>query len=469
RPGQLMSNLDLLIHKEPENLETRLARAHALLDQADYVKALQDYAFILSREPHHASALAGQGLAQQKSGQIEAAMKSYRQSLQIQPDQVAVLVNLGGMLRDAGQAVEALPLCERATLLAATQPQAWMNLGNACLDLGRLAAARESFARVCALQPENPDAQWALGWAALLDGEWALGLPQLEWRWKKTSFTSPNRNFSQPQWRGEDLSGKTILLHAEQGLGDTLQFCRYAPRLVAAGARVLLEVQAPLSGLLKRLHPEVTVLVAGASALPSFDFHCPLMSLPMAMGERPDRMTASTPYLTADEMHVQHWQRQLSLQLDPQTGPRVGLVWSGNAAHSNDRWRSMPLSTLLSALPKGMHYVCLQKDVRDDDVRLLAAHSHIIRPAIQTFEDTAALAAQMDVVITVDTSVAHLAAAMGRPTWILLPQVPDWRWLMERTDTPWYPSARLFRQHQWGQWDEPLSAVQQALRDLKRS
>lgn len=465
RPGQLMNNLNTVIQNQPDNLEARLARAHALLDQARHAQALEDYQFILSQDPGQASAWAGQGLALQKSGQMEQAMASYRRSLQIQPDQIPVLVNLGGMLRDAGRAAEALPLCERATLLAPTQPQAWMNHGNACLDLGRLPAARESFARVCALQPDNPEAQWALGWAALLDGEWALGLPQLEWRWKKASFASPSRTFSQAQWRGEELAGKTILLHAEQGLGDTLQFCRYAPLLAAAGARVLLEVQAPLTRLLERLHPEVKVLAAGSSPLPPFDLHCPLMSLPMALGERPDRLSTSAPYLTANEAHVQLWRQQLG----PQTAPRVGVVWSGNAAHSNDRWRSMPLSTVLSALPTGLDYVCLQKDLREEDARLLASQPHIARPTIQSFEDTAALVALMDVVVTVDTSVAHLAAGMGRPTWILLPQVPDWRWLMDRPDTPWYPSAHLFRQRQWGQWDEPLSAVQQALRQLTRS
>lgn len=464
RPQQAVPHFERALALEPQNsqarsglMAARLARAHALRAAGLHEAALPDYQAALPTFANDAAGWTGQALTQEALGLRDAAQTSYQRSLELDGNQIAALVNLAGLLRDGGQAAEAVSLCQRATELAPDQAEAHMNLGNAHLDQGELPAARQAFARTCELQPTNPEAQWALGWVDLLAGDWERGLPQLEWRWKKERFTSPQRSFKQPLWLGETSpAGQTILLHAEQGLGDTLQFCRYASALVDLGAQVVLEAPVALLGLLQRLHPAVRVVPAG-EALPAFDLHCPLMSLPGAFRSRPDDLLAPQAYLRADPQRARAWQDTLG----PQTALRVGLVWSGNAAHSNDRHRSLPLSTLLAHLPSGPSYHSLQKEVRETDRPTLTAQAQIRQHAAQLhdFDDTAALIEQMDVVISVDTSVAHLAAAMGKPTWILLPHSPDWRWLMHRNDSPWYPSAKLFRQTQRGQWREPLQAV----------
>ena len=464
RPQQAAPHFERALALEPQNeqargglMAARLSRAHALRVAGLHEAALSDYQAALPAFAQDPAGWSGLAQTQEALGQHDAAQESYRRSLALDGNQLAPLVNLAGLLRDAGQTTEAISLSQRAVDLAPDLAEAHMNLGGAHLDAGNLQAARDAFARACALQPDNAEAQWALGWVALLAGDWDQGLPQLEWRWKKDSFTSPRRPFSQPQWLGQiNPTGQTLLLHAEQGLGDTLQFCRYAAALADQGAKVVLEAPGSLVGLMQRLHPSVQVISTG-SPLPPFDLHCPLMSLPAAFRARPDALLAPEAYLTADPQRVLTWQTTLG----PKAALRVGLVWSGNTAHSNDGLRSMPLSTLVAHLPPGPSYHSLQKEIRDGDRSTLASHPEIRQHASQLidFEDTAALIEHMDVVISVDTSVAHLAAAMGKPTWILLPHSPDWRWLMHRSDSPWYPSARLFRQTQRGQWRDPLQAV----------
>lgn len=390
------------------------------------------------------------------------AITSHEQALKLSPLHPAVLTNLAGALREAERWDDALARCDQALAINPQLAEAHMNRASVLMDMGRLQPARDAFAQVITLQPDNADAQWGQGWCDMLAGDWARGLPQLEWRWKKDSFTSKPRDFTQPLWMGNaDLTGRAILLHAEQGLGDTIQFCRYALPLLEQGAHVVLEVQPALKSLMATLHPDVQVLGRDEGPLPAFDYHCPLMSLPLAFKTTPSTVPVSGAYLRAAPERVPAWAQHLG----PQTQARIGLVWSGNAAHNNDHNRSMALASMLAALPNGPQYFCLQRDIRDSDLVTLKAHPEVtlLKEALQTMDDTAALIELMDQVISVDTSIAHLAGALGKPTAILLSKMPDWRWLLDRADTPWYEATRLYRQSTWGQWAEPLHKVAQTL------
>jgi len=275
------------------------------------------------------------------------------------------------------------------------------------------------------------------------------------------------RKFTQLQWLGrESIAAKTILLHSEQGLGDTIQFCRYAKQVAALGASVILEVQQPLLGLLRSLDGVTTLLQKG-SVLPPFDLHCPLMSLPLAMQARIDNIPSAQGYLKADAAKVAEWQTRLGAK----TRPRIGLVWSGNHLHKNDQNRSIPLTEFAQLLSDDFEFVCLQKDVKPADQETMAAHPEIRRfgAELNDFSDTAALCELLDLVISVDTSVAHLAGALGRPVWILLPFNPDWRWMLEREDTPWYASARLYRGDRLAGWSDIVTKVRVDLKQVLKA
>lgn len=461
RHEEAMRNCEQANALEPDRASIFVVLGDTCMALKGYADALASYDRALALQPGHLAPLSNRGIALLGLGRPHEAVDSFEQALRQEPEHPTILANLAGALRESERWSESLQRSEQALRIDPSHAGAHMNRGNALLDLGELAAARESFARVVSLKPEDADAQWALGWCDLLMGDWTRGLPQLEWRWKKPGFPSPVRMFSKPLWLGqEDLRGRTILLHAEQGLGDTLQFCRYAPVLAAMGARVLLEVQPPLKPLVTSLTGVSQVLVKGEGFLPPFDFHCPLMSLPLALRTTPDTVPGAAAYLHAPAAQLQDWAERLGAR----KAPRVGLVWSGNMAHRNDRLRSMSAAALLQAMPPGLELHALQKEIRDEDRPALQARGVADHSArLHTMADTAALIHHLDLVITVDTSVAHLAAAMGKPTWILLTRMPDWRWLMDRQDSPWYASARLWRQSQWGRWDDVLARVQQAL------
>jgi hypothetical protein len=298
----------------------------------------------------------------------------------------------------------------------------------------------------------------------LLSGDFKHGFAEYEWRWESEQLRANKRNFPQPLWRGqESVAGKTVLLHAEQGMGDTIQFCRYAPLLAERGARVILEVQKPLRELLSTLAGVAQVVSAG-DPLPDFDMHCPLLSLPLAFETEPAAIPAATPYLSASPQLLKDWERRLG----PHDRPRVGLVWSGSTFLKNDRNRSIALSALLPLLDIDATFISLQKDVRAKDAVTLQDRTDIrdVRDELKDFTDTAALVSHLDLVISVDTSVGHLAGALAKPVWMLLPYVPDWRWQLDRDDSPWYPTARLFRQDEARSWQGVVARVHAALQEF---
>jgi hypothetical protein len=298
----------------------------------------------------------------------------------------------------------------------------------------------------------------------LLTGNFETGWALREVRWKMPMFTGQYPKFSQPMWQGfEAIEGKTILVQFDQGFGDTIQFARYLPLLAARGARVILVVEDALHALLSGISGVSLCLPkSAATALPPFDMHCPMMRLPLAFRTRLDTIPAKTPYLPSPPLdRVQIWQDRLG----PRDRLRVGLVWSGSLGHKNDHNRSISLRAFSAMLDVDATFVSLQKDPRPDDKAVLAARGDIVdlTAHLTDFVETAALISCLDLVITVDTSVAHLAGAMGCPTWLLLPYTPDWRWLLDRDDSPWYPTLRLFRQQETRDYTQVIDRVRAEL------
>jgi len=351
---------------------------------------------------------------------------------------------------------------DRALALRPDYAEAHTNRGVTLHVLKRFDEALQCYAHALAARPDFAEAHYNEGLSRLLTGDFDRGWAEHDWWRGIAQFKRSDRNFTQPRWTGaQAIAGKTILLHAEQGFGDTIQFCRYAARVEALGARVILEVQETLRDLIRSLDGAVQVVAKG-DTLPPFDMHCPFLSLPLAFGTRLATIPSQTPYLYASAQAVADW----NARLPPRTRPRIGLAWSGRPEHNNDQNRSIDLASFLSPL-QGIDatLVSLQREVRAADAIVLQERRDVIHfgEALKDFSDTAALAANMDLVIAVDTSVAHLAGALAKPVWMLLPFVPDWRWLLDRDDSPWYPTARLFRQDDSRQWNGAFGRLGAAL------
>ncbi len=413
------------------------------------------YRRALEITPDYAEVLSNLGLVLADLGRLNEAEASYRRALEIKPDSPEVLTNLGLTLTDLCRLNEAESCHGRALELLPGYAEAQSNLGITLMALGRLDEAEFSYRRAMDIKPDYAEAHFNLSLLHLLKADFANGLPEYEWRWYKKG--ADRKLFVEAPWLGaETLNEKTVLLHSEQGLGDTIQFCRYVPLVAALGARVVLEVPGPLVELMKDLQG-VTEIISKGTPLPSFDFHIPLLSLPLAFKTNGATIPGGQPYLHSDSGKVASWLDRLG----DKTKQRVGIVWSGSSLHKNDRIRSIPLTDLINSLPECFEYVSLQKEVREADRATLHAHPNIrhFGEYLHDFSDTAALCELMDLIISVDTSVAHLCGAVGKPTWILLPFSPDWRWFLERDDTPWYPSVKLFRQHAHGDWTEVLRDI----------
>src|SRR6266567_517967 len=371
------------------------------------------------------------------------ALERYGRAIALKPDHADAYYNRGVALDELDRPAEALESYDRVIALKPDYAEAHNNRGLALGRLQRYAEALASYERAIALKPDYATAHWNLADCRLLLGDFALGWQEYEWRWRLQQRDNGRRDFQEPLWLGgKTLEARTILLHSELGLGDTLLFCRYAKEVAALGATIVLEVQSPLLRLLADLEG-VTQVVPRGALLPAFDCHCPLMSLPLAFKTDLSNIPAHIPYIRSDAARVADWQAKLGKK----NKPRVGVVWSGSKALKNDR-RSMALGDMLPLVRDWAEWVSLQKEVRESEAALLASRADLrhVGGELEDFADTAALVELMDVVVTVDTSVTHVAGAMGKPVWILLPFNPhDWRWMLDREDSPWYPTARLFR------------------------
>jgi tetratricopeptide (TPR) repeat protein len=432
--------------------------------------------------------------AMHRAAEFEAALQGAQRALAHQPDLLEARLIEARALRELGRTAEARASSEAAVAQAPESAHAWMALGNACFDLdqfdeaasayeqalrfdeqlaeayanrgflltaqGRYDEAIAACERAVALRPDFAEAHWNQGFAHLLAGQYAPGWAKYEWRKRHPRFASAFAQLPGAEWTGEPLAGKRLLVHAEQGLGDCIHFVRFAQDLTARGATVIMACARPLQSLVARA-PDVAEAVDRDGPLPPYDFWVDQMSLPHLLQIDPDAAPAPARYLTADPVKVEAWQQMLP------EGRRAGLVWSGNPLHSNDRRRSMPVRALAPVVAApGWHFVSLQVGARASDAALLPGILDI-SDALVDFEATAAVVEALDVVIAVDTAVAHLAAALGRPTFLLLPFASDWRWLPRQPDsTPWYPTMRLFRQPRPGDWAAVAARVAAALGDL---
>jgi tetratricopeptide (TPR) repeat protein len=460
RPAEALASLNEAIAGQPESIEALYNSAVALERLNRPAEALERCERVLALEPRHVGALIARGNALLGRAQSEAALSNYERALEIEPGSREALCNAGTALRHLGRYDEALQRYEAALVSDGTFADAWSSRGNVLYEMRRSTEALDAYERAIQLNPDCADAHFGRGMLFMSQGDFARGWAGYEWRLRGPGAAHRTRVFPQPVWQGEtSLDGKTILVHAEQGFGDTLQFCRYALLLGARGASVILQVPPPLKSLLSTLRGPVQVVAPG-DALPAFDCHCPLLSLPHVFRTDLQGIPNHTPYLYPDDMLVQRWQDVLGSKRQL----RVGLAWSGNPEHVNDRSRSIELATLTPLLEVDAEWISLQEDVRERDARVLD-DSGMIRAGeeVGDFADMAALVQSLDLVITVDTSVAHLAGALGRPVWILLRDPAEWRWMRDRADSPWYPSARLFRQQTAGGWQDVIDDVCRAI------
>lgn len=446
--------------------QVRMLLAQALHAAGRAADALAPLEAVLAGNPDDADALACRGSVLLELGRHEEALASFERVLAVHGRHPDALANASAALLRLERNEEALALAEEALRLQPAHRVSLHNRSCALTNLLRVDEALQGAREATLLHPDDADLQWSLGVAHLLRGELAAGWQAHEARWRAKDFPGAlSRVFTvAPQWTGaQPLEGLCILLHAEQGLGDSIHFVRYLPLVAARARQVLLHIQPSLVPLLAQLPANCRLLQAG-EAIPPHDLQCPLLSLPHAFRTTLATVPAQVPYLRADTARVPQWQQRLA----PIAHPRVGIVWSGNPQHGNDRNRSIPLQSFAAIAQEGIGFVSLQVQVRETDRAAMARWPGLLDagPLLHDFGDTAALVSVLDLVVTVDTSVAHLAGALGKPAWVLLPYVPDWRWMLGREDSPWYPGMRLFRQPVRGDWNTVLQRVRSELGTL---
>jgi tetratricopeptide (TPR) repeat protein len=428
--ARALTSYDEGLRLVPDDAELLNRRGVALLELGRIAEALQDFERALAADPQHFDALGNRGNALFRLNRPVEAIESYDRTLTRDPDNAALLTNRAIALRRLDRPREALM----------------------------------SAARALATQPDFAPARFVDGTVRLALGDFAAGWRGYEARWGG-ALARERRKLAVPLWLGDaPLGGRTILLHAEQGFGDTIQFVRYAPLVAARGARVVLEVQPQLVRLFSNLRG-IDSLLARKSSLPPFDCHCPLASLPLAFATALETIPADIPYIAPDARKVADWRARFAAWRG-QGRPLIGLAWAGERSHDNDINRSIRLETLLPLLDMpDVQFVSLQHQVRDDDAVLLQSRADVLHVGgeFADFSDTAAAIAALDAVVCVDTAIAHLAGAMGKPLLLLLPYAADFRWLRERTDSPWYPTARLYRQLRFADWDRAVANVAEEL------
>ena len=447
----------------PNPFDTLFAQATAAAAARDLPRALSLYDQAIAADPARAEPYYKRGNALKDVGRLQEALASYNQAIERKPDYAYAFCNRAVVQQSLGALSEALTSYDQAIAVEPNDPLAHNNRALLLQSIYRWDEALAGYDRAIAINPGYADAHYNRSLTALFMGDFASGWPDFEWRRQvahRINIGAP-RELERPQWLADQpIAGKRLLVYGEQGLGDTLQFCRYATLAASRGATVILEVQPSLVSLIKTLAGATEVIPMG-SPLPPFDYHCPLMSLPLAFRTTVDSVPAPGRYLHSSPEKVAAW----SAALGEASIPRIGLVWSGNPNNTIDPRRTIALAQWIPKLPQGLQYFRLQNDVRPADQAALEANPQIISLGeFPSFESTAALCECLDLVVCVDTSVAHLAGALGKRTWMLIPYVPDWRWMRDREDTPWYPNVKLYRQKQPGDWDEVLDRVGNDLR-----
>lgn len=456
-------------------------------------ESLQYFDLALAVQPRYAAAHLNKGVSLARLNRLDEALKSYNKAASCEPALSEIYENRGRLfmrlkrfeeaLQDTerleaqgyqtaalemGVALEWLGRLEESVLAYQRQIEtgqrlhaAYLNMGGVLKELGRFGEAFAAIEKAVQLDPQHSMTYWNLSLLLLLMGRYELGWELYEWRWKREDFRKKERPLGKPLWLGkESLEGKTLLITQEQGLGDMIQFCRYALMAEQRGAKVYLEANKDLAQILRSLSPSISILLKG-KPLPAFDYYCPLMSLPLAFGTRLESIPVVERYLAVDEVRKRQWRQRLGAT----DKLRVGVVWSGSALHTNDANRSIPFEDVARLFDIDADFHCLQKEFRAGDLEKLQSYPQVKvwSTNLSDFVDTAALVSAMDVVVTVDTSVAHISAAIGKPTWIMVQSNPDFRWLLGRDDSPWYPSVRLFRQPIRRDWATVVAAVKRTL------
>jgi Flp pilus assembly protein TadD len=431
--------------------------------QGEFGEAVVSCRRALLLAPHRHEIYNLLGFALVNAGDYGAAVEVYRRALLLKPDSAYTVYGLGYFFERQGDLASAAESYRLVLKLDPGLVDAHLHLGITHFLQGDLGKAVECFERVRELAPDNTEARTFLGHIHLLEGNFPLGWSEHEYRWSTPHFLRDPRKLLQPLWKGEPLEGSRILLHAEQGLGDTLQFVRYVPLVAARGGNVVLEVQSRLHRLLA-LTPGAGEVIRRGENHQNVDWQCPLLSLPMAFATELNSIPAKIPYVHPDPALVETWRQRMA-----GNSLRIGLVWGGSPTFPHERWRSIPLEQLapLTNL-EGATFYSLQMGPSASQVKQLGPRVHLIdlQDEQQDLADTAAIVANLGLVISIDTSVAHLAGAMGKPVWVLLHKSPDWRWLLARQDSPWYPTARLFRQSTLGNWQDVVASVERELREF---
>jgi tetratricopeptide (TPR) repeat protein len=460
----------LALNPEVGAYHSSIGLAHQGLGQID--EALAHFQESLRLEPASANNLRNVGKALQFKGRLEEAIEHFQKALRIQPTSAGAHNSLAIALLRIGDPDDAAVHCEEAIRLKPDYVEAHNNLGTARKQQGRFDEALGCFEQALRLRPDYGVAHWNRSTLRLLRGEFEQGWPEYEWRWVMYGFAA--RQFPRSRWDGSDLQGKTLLLYAEQGLGDTMQFIRYVPWARRQGklgsCKVIVECQPSMVGLLDGVEG-IDFLVARGAPLPDFDTQAPLLSLPGIFRTGLDTIPAPVPYLRANSELVEHWRKELA-RSDIGRGLKIGIAWQGSPENPGDRQRSIPLSHFARlAEVEGVRLISLQKgpgvQPKPEPFPLLELGS-LVDEAAGAFMDTAAIMQSLDLVICCDTAVAHLAGAMSVPVWVALALAPDWRWLLERSDSPWYPSMRLFRQTRQGDWHKVFERMAKALSQMNR-
>jgi len=479
RIDEALTSLDRAIAIAPDYVDAHYNRSNLLLQNlGDVAGALAGYDKVLALAPDFSMAHSNRGAALERLGRYQEALVAYDHAVLRDPGLAQAHNNRGMVLQVLERFDDALASFDRAIAVRPDYAEAYSNRGNLFKDMNRFDSAIASFDRALDLAPDFAAVHWNKALAHLTCGDFENGWREYEWRWKDAGIQA-HHGVAGSLWLGDfDIAGRTILLHDEQGLGDTIHFCRYVEKVAALGARVILKVQPALVQTLTGLAGAAEIVTDLAE---EFDCHCPLMSLPLAFHTQLPTIPHNVPYLRARPEKSGKWQQTLR-GLD---GYKVGVVWSGSIR--TDRWqvtrgvdnqradvsylsnenrRSLPLVELATLFDIGVNFIVLQKELRESDRMLLARFPQVYNysGALDDFSDTAALIENLDLVIAVDTSVAHLAGALGKPVWIMLSAAAEWRWLLDRNDSPWYPTARLFRQPTLGDWKGVVRALGSALK-----
>ncbi|HEY9749802.1 MAG TPA: tetratricopeptide repeat protein, partial [Allocoleopsis sp.] len=451
-----------ILEAQPDHAEVWQLRGALAAAEKRNFDAIAYYQQALALKPNFPEAHSNLGVVLSQTGQLETAIFHYQQAIALNPEAAELHHNLGAALKEQGRAAEAIAHYQQAIALNPNYAMTYNNLGTIWEEQGRYTEAMACYNRALAVNTEHVDARFSRAIALLRVGDLRRGFEEYEWRWQRPDMKP--QAFKRPLWDGSDLSGKTILIHTEQGFGDTIQFIRYLDLVAQKGGHIVVACQQALATLIQPL-PHIEQLIVEGQPIPKFDVHAPLLSLPKILGTQLESIPAQVPYLQPPHT-------SLPLAAPPETQLKVGLVWSGNPTHPHNQQRSCPLQQFLPLLElPGVAFYSLQKGPQIADLTQLPNSSAIqdLSSRLQDFSDTAAAIAQLDLVIAIDTSVAHLAGTLGKPVWLLLDTAPDWRWLTDREDSPWYPNMCLFRQIAPGNWPEVIERVGQALQKLLAS